>query len=160
MSLEDTKKRGEDVYAAYEALVAEKRLGPLITSELAPSFIDRITASVSKVFKRSENLKPSEAIRCLRAAMEVTKTLLRATGDDRKAHEYTLEMANLLNELTDVIAKDWGTRDYEPLTLAMQRGKERLAKVKKDADDLAKNLGIAADLLTAFGKYIGALKAS
>jgi hypothetical protein len=157
MSLEDAKSKCEEAYAAYEVLVANKRLDPALPSEPLSNFFERMMASVAKV-TGTVAMKPDEAINKIRKSIELVKKLFRASGDDRETYKYALDITNFVNELTDVIEKDWGTRNYEPLTEAIKGGKERLTKVKKDADELATNLGISADLLTAFGKFLGVLK--
>ncbi|MFL9500704.1 hypothetical protein ACJMQP_11655 [Rhodopseudomonas palustris] len=158
MTLEEARAKFNTAYAAYQSALVTQTLEPISTNSPPPTFVGRITASIANVYSAVVGLTPAQAKSCVNCSIECVYKLAQASGDSDELEKYADDMIVLTNELTAIIAKQWGNNNYEPVTAALRGAKERLTKVKKDADELADSLNLAADLLSGFGRLLAVLK--
>ncbi|NGX98679.1 MAG: hypothetical protein G4V63_26775 [Candidatus Afipia apatlaquensis] len=97
-----------------------------------------------------------DAPRALRACFDVLYALGSRSTDANETLAYASAMDAVSTEL-DFIAQQRllsRTTAYAPFTAAFKLAAKTLKKAKAKADELAQNLGLAADVLTAFSKII------
>ncbi|MBQ8102124.1 MAG: hypothetical protein IJ127_04345 [Afipia sp.] len=97
-----------------------------------------------------------DAPRALRACFDVLYALGSRSTDANETLAYAAAMDAVSTEL-DFIAERRllsRTKEYAPFTAAFKSAAKTLKEAKAKADELAQNLGLAADVLTAFSKII------
>lgn len=97
-----------------------------------------------------------DAPRALRACFDVLYALGTRSTDAADTLAYAKAMDGVSTEL-DFIAQQRllsTTKAYAPFTAAFKAAAKTLKEAKAKADELAQNLGLAADVLTAFSKIV------
>lgn len=97
-----------------------------------------------------------DAPRALRACFDVLYALGSRSTDANETLAYASAMDAVSTEL-DFIAQQRllsRTKAYAPFTAAFKAAAKTLKEAKAKADELAQNLGLAADVLTVFSKII------
>lgn len=130
---------------------------------LQPQGNDPIGDIFSNIFGTRPLAPPSrqtfsqrDAPRALRACFDVLYALGSRSTDANETLAYAAAMDAVSTEL-DFIAKERllsRTKAYAPFTAAFKSAAKTLKAAKAKADELAQNLGLAADVLTAFSKII------
>lgn len=97
-----------------------------------------------------------DAPRALRACFDVLQALGNRSTNAQETLDYATAMDGISTELDFIAEKQLLSRAkaYAPFTAAFKGAAKTLKSAKAKAEELAQNLGIAADVLTAFSKII------
>jgi hypothetical protein len=132
-----------------QTLASDERKGP--------SLLGRFMATVQE-FTGPPKVSLNDAWKGILAARKVLGALSDNASTYEEEHLYNGLLLILTDELTRVVAADWQsrTKSYAPYTKAFTDAAESLKAAKAKADKLAGQLNLAADVLGAFTKLLGA----
>jgi len=155
MSTEQLRERLEAAARAFQkAADAPVSLPQLGLFARATTFL----ADTWKDWRHATGIELSDAEQGVKDTFSVIYRLAQATGSDELIEEYTRDLVALTNELTAIKEEKLRRREgaYTPITDAIKAAAGDLKKAKERADELAEALGIAADLLAGFTKFLKA----
>lgn len=90
------------------------------------------------------------------AGRKVLEAHVAASNKPSEISHYRGLQHVITNEFAAIIARDWNSRSkkYDPLTQAFTASAGDLIAAKERAERTAQNLGLAADVIGAFGKLL------
>ena len=150
---------------SFDATVAkaEKTAKP---EPLAKTFSDRdIDMSLFGKFVNTmtpfawrSTISKNEAWKGLVAGRKIIVGLAKLTNDYVEINAFNQLLVIIRDELTKMVDDDWQSRSvaYTPYTKALTKAAGRLEATRKRAVELANSLNLAADVLGAFSKLLGA----
>jgi hypothetical protein len=143
--------------AAFKATLAHFNALVTQTSIAAkpPSLLDTFVAAVTTIVA-TPKVSLNDAWKGITAASKIVAALADRAVTYDEIHFYNGILQILTDELTQVVAADWQsrTRAYAPYTQAFKSAATSLKTVKANADQLAGQLNLAADVLGAFTKLL------
>lgn len=163
MDIEAARSSLRETVASLDALVvaAEKtkpEAPPRPLSESDISLFAKVMKSVT-TFSWKSTISMNEAWRGLVAARKTIVKLADATDDYDEIDTYNKALVIIRDELTRMVNDDWQSRNavYRPYTEALVKAAGYLKATREKAIQRANSLNLAADVLGAFGKLLGAL---
>jgi transcriptional regulator with XRE-family HTH domain len=150
-------KIAAQAFRAADAAPSRTIISPGFFTSFALAVGDRI-----RDLRNATGLQLSDAEKCVKNSFDATEKLADETGEPSELRRYTRTLIALTNELTAIKEEKLRRNEgaYAPLTESIKRATDDLKKTKEDADRLAQALNIGADLLSGFGKLLGALGVS
>lgn len=150
---------------SFDAIVAEAEgkakpappARPDFGGDIQTSLLGKIMNSIT-TFSWRDTISRNEAWNGLVAARKIIVRLASATDDYREIDAFNQLLTIVRDELTQMVNDDWQSRNdaYKPYTGALVTAAKRLKAARDRAAELANSLDIAADVIGAFSKLLGA----